>query len=572
MPLAEGQRFADFEIIAKLGQGGMGAVYQARQTVLKRLVAIKVLAPVLAADEAFIRRFEAEAAAAANLSHPNIVQVYAAGVSEDIHYIAMEFVEGPTLRARLEQVGRLDPEQVLEIAYQVALALDQGWTKAQLIHRDIKPDNIFLAANGVIKLGDFGLAKTVGGDGNFTLSGQVMGSPHYISPEQARSDATIDFRADIYSLGCTLYQAITGRRVYEGDSALNAILKHVNEPPPSVLDDRPDCPPALAALVHRMLAKAAEDRPQSYDELIAEILRIRQELEQGILSTPEPDAASRAPAAPRRTGRILSWAVAILLMAGAGGLGWWGFRTWQERAIAESRREDEAAVRAFARLVESLPPDQQVDKVMAKLRERNPGFTSKERYAIEDDQVVELSLSALNLEKIWPVAALRNLRKLQCTGDSQEPRQGNLSDLSALRGLVLREFDCSWTKVQSLEPLREMSLTTLRCAHTSIRDLAPLKGMLLVELDCSNTAVRDLSPLAGMPLKSLACEQAPVLSLAPLQDMPIRSLRCDPRALRDRDVLRSLKQLEEVNGHPLNQMLRGPKLGEGKFRPGPEPR
>ena len=565
MPLQEGHLFADYEITAKLGKGGMGEVYQARQPVLKRLVALKVLSPALAADEGFITRFQTEAAAAANLSHPNIVPVYTAGVSEGIHYIAMEFVEGQTLRKRLDEGGRLDPEQALEICYYVALALDHGWTKASLIHRDVKPDNIFIGANGVIKLGDFGLAKSLSGNDRATMTGTTMGSPHYLSPEQARGDRDIDFRTDIYSLGCTLFQLLTGHSVYRGDTPMSVILKHLHEPVPSVWEWRPDCPPALAALVERMLAKTKEDRPPSYDQLIAELLAIRQQLEHGLggMSGASADTArGHAAQSPHPAKKRLVALLLILGVAALGGASWWASGLRQKGSETAVTPDDPRVIEHFLTATAYLPPEKQLDEVMETLRQINPGFVIKEKHTVEDGHITELSFSAVHVRKLWPVAALRDLQKLSCTGDAEKHHQAGLVDLSPLRELELKELDVSWTKVQSLEPLREMALTVLHCASTHVEDLTPLKGMSLTELDCANSLVRDLSPLRGMPLLSLNCQNTPVRSLVPLRDMPLRELKCDFRPARDGEVLRSLKSLKELNDRPLPD-LRKPKRPDG---------
>ncbi|MCX6907027.1 MAG: serine/threonine-protein kinase, partial [Verrucomicrobia bacterium] len=175
----EGQTFAGYEILAKLGQGGMGAVYKARQQMLNRLVALKVMAPSLSGDPSFVARFIREASAAANLNHPNMVQVYTAGENDKIYYIAMEFVEGESLRIRLDRLGRIPPQEAIAITVYVAQALQYAWNKARLIHRDIKPDNVFLSNAGEVKVGDLGLAKSVGGETTeLTQTGTAMGSPH----------------------------------------------------------------------------------------------------------------------------------------------------------------------------------------------------------------------------------------------------------------------------------------------------------------------------------------------------------------------------------------------------------
>src|SRR5258707_738043 len=158
----EGQQLGEFEILERLGQGGMGAVYKARQTSLDRFVALKTLQSSLAEDADYITRFRQEARAAAVLSHPNLVQVHSAGESAGVHWFAMEYIEGESARVRLQRKGRLDPLEAIAIAVHVATALDYGWRKAALIHRDVKPDNIFLSGDGEVKLGDLGLAKSVG--------------------------------------------------------------------------------------------------------------------------------------------------------------------------------------------------------------------------------------------------------------------------------------------------------------------------------------------------------------------------------------------------------------------------
>ncbi|MBI5687491.1 MAG: SUMF1/EgtB/PvdO family nonheme iron enzyme [Verrucomicrobia bacterium] len=270
-----GQTFAGFEVVAKLGEGGMGAVYKARQPLLDRFVALKVMSQQLSGDPAYVARFIREAASAAKLNHPNMVQVFTAGEQSGIYYIVMEFVEGESLNQRLKRVGCLDAVEAIAITLHVATALQRAWNEAQLIHRDIKPDNIFLSNKGEVKVGDLGLAKSVGGGATeMTQSGMMMGSPHYISPEQARASKETDFRADIYSLGCTLYQLLTGTTPYHADEALAVVLKHVTDPVPDILAIIPNCPQALAAVVGRMMSKVPDQRHASYEELIAELWQV----------------------------------------------------------------------------------------------------------------------------------------------------------------------------------------------------------------------------------------------------------------------------------------------------------
>ncbi len=296
MQSLEGQAFDGFEVQRKLGAGGMGSVYLARQTMLDRAVALKTMAPQLAADAEYVARFQREAMTAAKLSHPNIVQVYAGGRHDGAHYIAMEYVEGETLQARIERQQRIPPHEAVAVALYIAQALRYAWNTARLIHRDIKPDNIFLSTNGEVKLGDLGLAKRVGeGGAHMTSTGVAMGTPHYISPEQAHAEPDIDFRADIYSLGCTLFHMLAGHPPYQGKSALAVMAMHLTAPPASLAKAWPECPPLLSAAVDRMMARDRAQRPASYDDLVAMLYRVCEALQK-----PSPVALAAAKATPPR--------------------------------------------------------------------------------------------------------------------------------------------------------------------------------------------------------------------------------------------------------------------------------
>jgi|GEM_PF-2322615 len=269
----EGQTIGEYEIIARIGRGGTGVVYKVRQTSLDRLVALKTLHPALADDAEFIARFHREAKAAAALNHTNLVQVHAAGETDGLQWFAMEFVEGESAQTRLKRKERLDPAEAIAISIHVATALEYGWRKAHLIHRDIKPDNIFLSIDGEVKLGDFGLAKSAGENQSLTMTGVSMGTPYYISPEQGQGKKVVDLRTDIYSLGCTLFHLVTGRTPYSGDTALAVMLQHVNEPVPNPQEAWPAFPAELAHVVVKMMAKNPAERQQDYAEVIADLRR-----------------------------------------------------------------------------------------------------------------------------------------------------------------------------------------------------------------------------------------------------------------------------------------------------------
>lgn len=294
-----GQTLGEFEILEVLGQGGMGAVYKARQLSLKRLVALKTLQPAIADDEAYVARFQQEAIAAASLSHPNLVQVYSAGQSDGLHWFSMEYVEGESARARLKREGHIDPREAITIAACVATALQYGWRKASLIHRDIKPDNIFLARSGEVKLGDLGLAKSAAENKGLTSTGHSLGTLYYISPEQARDSKTVDFRADIYSLGCTLFEMVSGRPPFDGSSAAAILLKHMTAPVPSLQAAWSQCPPRLSDLVGKMMQKDPGARPQDYAALISELQHAHAMQDVPMPIRPERPAPSADPAPVR---------------------------------------------------------------------------------------------------------------------------------------------------------------------------------------------------------------------------------------------------------------------------------
>ncbi|MBM3892431.1 MAG: serine/threonine protein kinase, partial [Verrucomicrobia bacterium] len=246
-----GQTLGDYRIESVAGRGGMGVVYRARQISLNRTVALKVLAPHLAENPAYIERLKREATAAAALSHQNIVHVYAASTTDDLHYFVMEYVEGETLHDRLAREGPMPPDEALAACVYLAQALDYAWKKAQIIHRDLKPGNVFISTDGEVKLGDLGLAKSVSEGGtSMTQSGQTVGTAYYMSPEQARGERTLDFRSDIYSLGCTLYQMLTGRYPYEGTFGA-VIAKQITEPPPAILQVLPTWPMPVVLLLNK---------------------------------------------------------------------------------------------------------------------------------------------------------------------------------------------------------------------------------------------------------------------------------------------------------------------------------
>ena len=220
-----------YELHRRLGRGGMAEVYLARDQLLDRPVAVKVLFPALATDQGFVERFRREAQAAANLQHPNIVSVFDWGEANGTYFIVMEYVEGHTLAEMLRDEGRLHPDRAAEITADIAAALGFAH-RNRVVHRDVKPGNVLITRDGGVKVADFGIARALSDstDQNLTKTGSVMGTATYFSPEQARG-AAVDPRSDIYSLGCVLYEMTTGHPPFTGDSAVAIAYKHVQENP-----------------------------------------------------------------------------------------------------------------------------------------------------------------------------------------------------------------------------------------------------------------------------------------------------------------------------------------------------
>jgi serine/threonine protein kinase len=267
-----GQTLDRYLITGKLGMGGMAAVFKAYQPTLDRYVAIKVLHPIVASDEKFLARFRREARAAASLRHPHIVQIYDFGNDGDRYYMAMEYVEGLTLKQRLDEVragGQHMPlDEAVRIISQVADALYYAH-EIGMVHRDVKPANILLDDRGRAVLSDFGIVHMMEGT-RYTLS-SVLGTPHYMSPEQGM-DQTVDARSDIYSLGAVLYEMLTGQVPFSADTLIAVIFKHVQEPLPPPRSINPDLPAEVEQVVVKAMAKSPADRFTSAREMAAALL------------------------------------------------------------------------------------------------------------------------------------------------------------------------------------------------------------------------------------------------------------------------------------------------------------
>jgi predicted Ser/Thr protein kinase len=360
-PDLTGRVLKDYRILRRLGQGGMGQVYLAEQLSLKRKVALKVLRADLSSSPTALERFKREASTVAQLTHANIVQVYAIDEAEEFRFMALEYVEGRNLRDYLDRKGPPDILLALSIMRQVASALQRAG-ELGIIHRDIKPENILITRKGEVKVADFGLARLIEAQPalSLTQSGVTMGTPLYMSPEQVEGKP-VDVRTDIYSFGVTCYHMLAGHPPYQGASPFEVAFQHVRGEKEALAQVRPDLPAALCAVVHKMMARAPSQRYQTGGELLKDLVRLRESLggqtgflnviSSGLdfLAVCESDShnthlrssaptAAALPTIPRSTwrgGKVLLFGLSLILAAAGGvGLAWFGRQSNQPTRLA----------------------------------------------------------------------------------------------------------------------------------------------------------------------------------------------------------------------------------------------
>jgi serine/threonine protein kinase len=368
------RNLGEFRVIRPLGRGGMAQVYLAEQTSLHRSVAIKVLRPELLTDKTIVKRFEQEAKAAAGLIHPNIVQVYAFGQQEGIHYIAQEYVQGMNLRQFLNRKG--PPELLIayhimrQVASALAIAGDAG-----IVHRDIKPENILITRKGEAKVTDFGLAQLAESEQKVQLTqvGITMGTPLYMSPEQINGD-TVDHRSDIYSFGVTCYRMLSGRPPFRGETSLTLAMQHLTKTPEPLGSLRSDLPPVMGEIVHKMMARKPEDRYQHAREITQDLKRVARVLKEdqadATMSSKSSKAIAVVPARNWRDG-FFQWSLArhaiilavaaALVAGGSAAVGWW-LRPKDPLAVTGKRQDPvpklATAKEQFDRARNGLPTDE----------------------------------------------------------------------------------------------------------------------------------------------------------------------------------------------------------------------
>ena len=311
-----------YELQRRIARGGMAEVFLARDSLLNRPVALKVLFPEFAVDQSFVERFRREAQSAANLSHPNIVSVYDWGEEAGTYFIVMEHIEGPSLAQMIHDDGAFHPDRAADITADTAAALGFAHRNG-VVHRDVKPGNILINPSGTVKVTDFGIARAVSTAENLTQTGTVMGTATYFSPEQARGDQ-VDPRSDVYSLGVVLYEMLTGRPPFSGDNPVSVAYKHVQETPEPPRRRNPDIPPALEAVTLKAMAKDPAERYASAEELQGDLRRFRSD---------QPVTAATAVVAPATVAATYAGGAATTAVPRADG-------TRAVRQVEETYRDD----------------------------------------------------------------------------------------------------------------------------------------------------------------------------------------------------------------------------------------
>ena len=403
-----GSRLGDFQVMRKLGRGGMADVYAARQLSLARDVALKILRPDYARDKDYIHRFRREARAAAKLNHQNIVQVYEVGNVDSVYYIAQELIDGENLRQILDRKGVIGLDEAVQVLLGVASALEVA-ADAGITHRDIKPENVMRNLRGTIKVADFGLAR-IGADvdatqSNLTQVGLTLGTPRYMSPEQVQGKS-VDIRSDLYSLGVTAYHLLSGRPPFEAEDSLALALMHLHETPVPLdrtrarrnSDGDPDLPEWLIAVVSRLMNKLPQERFQSPSELLDGIRNEAAVSNLGGIGVGTAAATIRLQRATHQMRKLpmkraLSITAAILLPIACCGIAWW-FAAARKPKTVNGLLSPEVVTKA-----ESV--DQQF--IMAMYRNDEAAWRSvMEFYPIEDNA----TNAAYHAKATWQLARL----------------------------------------------------------------------------------------------------------------------------------------------------------------------
>ncbi len=404
-----GRRLGGYQLVKRIGSGGMGEVYRAVQVALGRQVAIKILSPELTEDRTFIDRFMTEARAAGKLNHPNVAQVHEVGESDGIYYYSMEYLAGGSVQERIRGGRALSFEESIKVVIGCARALEYA-EKHGVIHCDIKPDNLMLTEDDEVRLTDLGIARTVKSMAEkVKQEGGVLGSPHYMAPEQARGEP-IDHRVDIYALGATFYRVITGRTPFSGKNAREIMEKQVYEEPPGLRSVNPEIPQGVCRVVTRMMKKKPEKRYQNARELISDLEKLQDEfvpvqVDEGV--APHQSRTMRRARKKKSSGAFVILAVVVLAIAAGGVIvvfsggdkaGDQQLQLWMRRAAAEEQNGRLEPARNFYLRVRDLAPDgsllkkkaaAEINRIDSAMAREQAGASVETHWKVLEDMVAK---------------------------------------------------------------------------------------------------------------------------------------------------------------------------------------
>ncbi len=588
---------AGYEIVRRLGAGGMGEVWLAKQTAMDRKVALKILSPALTSNKEFVDRFLKEVKNAAKLEHQNIVTAYDAGCDGSIYYLAMSFVDGALLDDLLKIDKRIPEKEALRIARGVADALCYAWNEYKILHRDIKPANIMLDSRKNPKLMDMGISKSMSEDKGLTMTGMIVGTPYYMSPEQAKAEPGIDCRADIYSLGATLYHLVTGTVPYEAQTAMAILMKHMTDPFPPPKEKNPEVSDGCSALLEIMMAKMPADRQTSWEDVIKDIDLVASGQ---MPATRRPSAGKSAvmqetPSQQISRRKVLEdihkpkkpLAKASLISKAAQ-------RTPQPQPEPEAKKEDSylsyvliGVCTTFAVLIvcgliilNKVSKDRTPAKMPAaatKPAATSPavatppsGGRSQAEPPSGDEKRLSTAQPSTNAAPAVDDATAEKMIKnaieeLKKKNPQQKELYSNLlkgikgwrlyiggyeiTDITPLKNMPLEMLSLdNLQQLSDISPLKGMPLTTLSVAATKIKDISALRGMKLDILNLGYTQVNDINALEGMPLKALYLHYSKIDNISVLKNMPLEHLDLlGCQYLNDISPLVDCKQLRRLS-------------------------
>ncbi|MCA9048083.1 MAG: protein kinase [Planctomycetaceae bacterium] len=601
-------RLGHYDIDQILGRGGFGVVLKAFDEKLHRVVAIKVLAPSMAATSPPRKRFLREARSAAAVRHEHVVQIYAVE-EQPTPFLVMEYIQGKTLQQRFDDEGPFEPSDVMRLGCQIARGLAAAHAKG-IVHRDVKPANILLEDGPVmnVKITDFGLARTTD-DASVTHSGLVAGTPMFMAPEQA-AGSDVDHRADLFSFGSVLYTMCSGRPPFRASSAFAVLKRVVEDTPRPIRQVIPEVPAGLSAVIQRLHEKQPAKRFQSANDVIKALevcladpgwigqLAVRRPKINTILSPVRRTIAVAV--------GVITFVVVALSMLYSQNGGESASRSSLSDIRAQSEPASEAqddmklqikpepvtsAEQTWQNSVAVMAPEEQVAAVAARLKGRNPEFDENSVLCHIDNGVV-LNFTILDgkpLTDLSPVRAFPALNRLELNGGGAVLRdlQGmpltelampycgvqdlaplagmplvslhmwehGVSDLSPVQSMPLRSLNIGSGPIEDLSPLKGMPLDFLCLNYCPVKDLTPLEGSPLRILLCENTSVSDLRPLEKLPLEELHIGGSPVTDISPILHLPLKKISLDYDPARHAELLRSIPTLEEINFKPAAEIL-----------------